>query len=333
MKVLFIGGTGIISSACSDLAVERGIDLYLLNRGESFRPAHPQAHHLFGDIRQPETISEILNEHTFDVVVNWVAYTRQHVETDLHLFRGRTGQYIFISSASAYQTPPERLPVTEQTPLENPVWEYSRNKIACEQYLLEAYAQIGFPVTIVRPSHTYDRTHLPIPGGYTTLERMRQGKKVIVHGDGSSLWTLTHHTDFARGFLGLLGHPQAIGEAFHITSDEFLTWNQIFALTAQAIEVTPRLVHIPSELIAAYDPEWGAGLLGDKTHSMLFHNSKIKKLVPKFVAVIPFASGVKEVVAWLDAHPNSRYIDDRFNTLVDRIIAAYESAWPQPLDL
>jgi nucleoside-diphosphate-sugar epimerase len=332
MKVLFIGGTGIISSACSDLAIQRGIDLYLLNRGESIRPAHPQARHLFGDIRQPNTIRELLSAHTFDVVVNWVAYIPPHVATDLYLFHGRVGQYIYISSASAYQTPPEQLPVTEETPLDNPFWEYSRNKIACEQYLLNAYEQQGFPVTIVRPSHTYDRTYLPIHSGYTTLDRMRQGKKVIVHGDGSSLWTLTHHTDFARGFLGLLGHPKAIGEAFHITSDEHLTWNQIFTLTAQAAGATPNLVHIPSELIAAYDPEWGASLLGDKSHSIIFDNSKIKKLVPEFQALIPYASGVKEVVAWLDAHPANQQIDHSFNALVDRMLAAYEGAWPHPLD-
>jgi nucleoside-diphosphate-sugar epimerase len=328
MKVLFIGGTGIISSACSDLAIKRGVELYLLNRGQSPRPAHPQAHLLHGDIRQPETIGTLLRNHTFDVVVNWVAYVPQHVETDLHLFSGRTGQYIFISSASAYQTPPARLPITEETPLENPYWEYSRQKIACEQRLWQAHKQKRIPVTIVRPSHTYDRTSLPIHGGYTTLDRMRQGQKVIVHGDGSSLWTLTHHVDFARGFLGLLGNPRAIGEAFHITSDEWLTWNQIFELTARAAEVTPRLVHVPSEVIAAYDPEWGAGLLGDKTHSMIFDNSKIKSLVPDFKAVIPFASGVKETLAWLDAHPPSRQIDDDFNHLVDRIITNYESAWP-----
>jgi len=328
MKVLFIGGTGIISSACSKLAVERGIDLYLLNRGQSVRPSHPEAHHLFGDIRQPETVAELLSQHTFDVVVNWVAYVPQHVETDLRLFRGRTGQYIFISSASAYQTPPARLPVTEETPLENPFWEYSRNKISCEQLLLKAYQEESFPITIVRPSHTYDRTSLPIPGRYTTLERMRQGKKVIVHGDGSSLWTLTHHADFAKGFVGLLGHPHATGEAFHITSDEWLTWNQIYELIARAIEVTPNLAHIPSELIAAYDPEWGASLLGDKANSMVFDNAKIKRLVPDFKVSIPFASGVKETIAWLDAHPTSRSIDEDFNHLVERILEAYKSAWP-----
>ncbi|HSQ17838.1 MAG TPA: SDR family oxidoreductase [Anaerolineales bacterium] len=328
MKVLFIGGTGIISSACSDLAIERGIELYLLNRGKSVRPAHPKAHHLHGDIRQPKTVEALLSEHTFDVVVDWVAFVPEHIQTDLRLFHGRTGQYIFISSASAYQTPPARLPVTEATPLENPVWQYSRDKIACEGLLMQAYQQEAFPVTIVRPSHTYDRTYLPIRGNYTTLERMRRGQKVIVHGDGSSLWTLTHHVDFAKGFVGLFSHPKAIGEAFHITSDEWLSWNQIYELTALAAGATAELVHVPSELIAAYDPEWGDSLLGDKTHSMIFDNSKIKALVPDFKATIPFANGVKETVAWLDAHPASQHIDAGFNDLVERILTAYQSAWP-----
>ena len=330
MKVLFIGGTGIISSASSQLALQRGIELYLLNRGKSFRPLPAGAKVLAGDIRNPESARAALADHAFDAVVDWVAFTPAHIETDLALFSGRTRQYIFISSASAYQTPPGFLPVTESTPLDNPFWEYSRNKIACEQLVLQAYQQEGFPTTIVRPSHTYDRTHLPIPGGYTTLERMRQRKKVIVHGDGSSLWTLTHHVDFARGFLGLLGHPRAIGEAFHITSDEYLTWNQIYELTALASGVIPQLVHVPSELIAAYDPEWGASLLGDKMHSMIFDNSKIKRLVPDFNAAIPYASGVKEAVAWLDAHPSNQHIDTRLNTLFDQILAAYERAWPHP---
>ena len=330
MRILFIGGTGIISSACADLAIEHGMELYLLTRGQSQRPAHPEARLIQGDIRQPEQVERLLSGHTFDVVVDWVAYTPAHVETDLALFRQRTAQYIFISSASAYQTPPARLPVTEDTPLDNPVWEYSRQKIACEQRLSQAFQTEGFPVTIVRPSHTYDRAYLPLPGGYTTFERMRQGQPVIVHGDGSSLWTLTHHRDFAKGFLGLFGHPQALGEAVHITSDEVLTWNQIFELTAAAAGVTPRLVHIPSELIAAYDPEWGDSLLGDKTHSMIFDNAKIKRLVPDFQASIPFAQGVQETVAWLNAHPETQTIDAAFNARVERILAATLRAWPRP---
>ena len=225
MKVLFIGGTGIISSACSQLAVERGIDLYLLNRGQSARAVPDGAQVLHADVRDPAAVTSALAGHTFDVVVNWMAFTPEHIEADLKLFQGNTGQYVFISSASAYQTPPANLPVTESTPLRNPFWQYSRDKISCEDRLVRAYREHAFPVTIVRPSHTYDRTLLPMDGGYTVVRRMRQGKKVIVHGDGTSLWTLTHHHDFAVGLVGLLGNPHALGEVFHIMGDEIQTWN------------------------------------------------------------------------------------------------------------
>ena len=275
MKVLFIGGTGIISSACSELALQRGIDLYLLNRGQSARPTPPGAKVLQADIRDPGSVRRALGSLNFDAVANWVAFTPEHVQTDLDLFRGRTGQYVFISSASAYQTPPNFMPVTESTPLHNPFWEYSRNKAICEGMLLDAYRKDGFPTTIVRPSHTYDRTLLPFDGGYTVVARMRTGKKVIVHGDGTSLWIMTHHADFAVGLVGLLGNPHALGETFHITSDEWLSWNQIYQIVAHAAGVEPRLFHVASELIAAFDPNWGAGLLGDKSHSMLFDNSPI----------------------------------------------------------
>lgn len=328
MRVLFIGGTGTISSACSQLAVERGIELYLLNRGQTERPAPPQAHVLRADIRDRTQVEQVIGNLTFDVVVDWVAYTPEHVETDLMLFKGRTGQYIFISSASCYQKPIPALPITERTPLGNPFWAYSRAKIACEERLMRAYVDEGFPVTIVRPSHTYDRTRLPVYGRYTVIDRMRRGKPVIVHGDGTSLWVLTHHADFAKGFVGLLGHPKALGEAFHITSDELLTWDQIFRLLGEAAGVEPQLIHVPSELIAAYEPEWGAGLLGDKAHSVIFDNSKIKQLVPDFVATIPYAQGAREVIAWFDADPARRVVDAEVDTLMDRIIAAYCRAWP-----
>ena len=219
MKILFIGGTGIISSACSRLALQKGMALYLLNRGKSFRPIPEGARVLKGDIRSPESARAVLADHTFDAVVDWVAFTPQHIETDLALFAGRTRQYVFISSASAYQTPPGALPITESTPLHNPFWEYSRNKIACEERLMLAYRQENFPITVVRPSHTYDATLLPFHGGYTNIARMRQGRPVLVHGDGTSLWTLTHHADFAVGLVGLLGNPHAIGDTFHITCD------------------------------------------------------------------------------------------------------------------
>ncbi len=329
MRVLFIGGTGIISAACSRLAVERGVELFLLNRGQTGRPVPDGATVLHGDIRDPASAAAAVGDRTFDAVVNWVAFTPEHVEADLDLFRGRTGQYVFISSASAYQTPPASLPVVESTPLANPFWAYSRAKIACEDRLVRASRDEAFPVTIVRPSHTYDRTLLPFDGSYTVVDRMRRGAPVVVHGDGTSLWTLTHHRDFARGFVGLLGNPHALGEAFHITSDEWLTWNQIYETVARAAGApTPRLVHVPSETLAAFDPERGAGLLGDKAHSMVFDNTKIKRAVPDFVATIPFARGAEEILAWHDADPARRAADVELNRRTDAVIAAMEAVRP-----
>ena len=328
-KVLFIGGTGIISSACTELAIERGIDLYLLNRSQSFRKAPSGATVLTGDIRDPESVRKAIGDDHFDVVVDWIAFTPEHIETDLRLFNGRSKQYVFISSASAYQTPPVQLPITESTPLHNPFWEYSRNKIACEKRLMQAYRQDGFPITIVRPSHTYDKTLLPMSGRYTVVNRMRQGKKVIVHGDGTSLWTLTHHRDFAKAFVGLLGNNHAIGETFHITSDELLTWNQIFEMVADAAGAKANIVHIPSEFIAKFDQQWGDGLLGDKMHSMIFDNTKIKRIVPDYVAAIPFAQGVREMIAWYDADPARQVVDEALDARMDAIIEAFESGLTQ----
>lgn len=328
MKVLFIGGTGIISSACTQLAVDKGIELYHLNRGQSQRPTPDPVKVLRGDIRDQKSAERALAGHTFDVVVNWVAYTPDHIEMDIELFSGRANQYVFISSASAYQTPPLNLPITESTPLHNPFWQYSRDKINCEAHLTQAYHEAGFPATIVRPSHTYDCTLTPMGFQYTVLNRMRQGKKVIVHGDGTSLWTLTHHRDFAVGLVGLLGNDRAIGDTFHITSDEILTWNLIFELMADAAGVKPKLVHVPSEFIAAFDPEWGASLLGDKAHSMIFDNTKIKRTVTEFNPTIPFYQGAKEIVAYYDADPSQQRINTKQDEMMDRIIASYESALP-----
>jgi len=327
LKVLFIGGTGIISSACSQLAVERGFELYLLNRGSSRRTPPPEARLLNGDIRDPDSVRAAIQGRDFDVVVDWIAFTPEHIETDLQLFQGRTRQFIFISSASAYQTPPRSLPVTESTPLHNPYWEYSRNKIACEVRLTRAYRQDAFPMTIVRPSHTYDQTLLPMHGGWTIVDRMRRGLPVIVHGDGTSLWTLTHHRDFAHAFVGLLGDSRAIGEAYQITSDEWLTWDQIYAMTARAAGVEAQIAHVPSELIAHYDSEWGASLLGDKAHSMIFDNSKVKRLVPDYVARIPYEQGAREIIAWYDADPARRQVNDALNVIIERILQAYGRAW------
>lgn len=320
LRVLFIGGSGIISSAVSQLAVESGIDLSILNRGSvTGRPVPPEAHVLNADIRDPGSVNAALGDLDFDAVVDWVAFTPGHVVSDLELFRDRTDQYVFISSASAYQTPPARLPITESTPLRNPFWEYSRNKIACEDLLMSAYRAEGFPITIVRPSHTYDRTSVPFHGGWTILERMRHGREVIVQGDGTSLWTLTHHTDFAKGFVPLLGNSRAIGEAVHITSDEFFTWDQIVRTLASAARVEARIVHVPSEVIEAEDPGWGAALLGDSAHSMIFDNAKIKSLAPGFVATIPFERGAAEVVEWHDADPARRTVDAELDAVMDRL--------------
>ncbi|HQV31298.1 MAG TPA: SDR family oxidoreductase [Calditrichia bacterium] len=328
MKVLFIGGTGIISSACSELALKEGIELFHLNRGQSQRATPEGVRVLRGDIHDPVSFRNALGDHQFDAVVDWIAFTPDQIERDISLFAGRTRQFVFISSASAYHTPPLNLPVTESTPLFNPFWEYSRNKIACEERLVRAYRESGFPATIVRPSHTYDQTLTPMGFGYTVINRMRQGRRVIVHGDGTSLWTLTHHRDFAVGLVGLLGNERAVGDVFHITNDEILTWNQIYNLMAEAAGTRAHLVHIPSDFIAAFDPDWGAGLLGDKAHSMVFDNSKIRRTVPAFNPVIPFYRGAREIMAYYDADPARQVVDQQQDAMMDRIISAYESALP-----
>lgn len=328
MKVLFIGGTGVISSACSELAIQRGIELYVLNRGKSFRQTSEGAIHLLADIRQPDSVEKALAGLTFDAVVEWVAFNVEHVKTDIALFYNRTRQYIFISSASAYQKPPTFLPITESTPLHNPYWQYSRNKIECEAELHNAWQDQNFPYTIVRPSHTYDRTLLPFHGGYTTVLRMRAGQPVVVHGDGTSLWTMTHHRDFAIGFVGLLGNPHAVGQTFHITSEESLSWNQIFTIVAHAAGVEPKLVHVPSELIARYDANWGASLLGDKAYSMIFDNHKIRQLVPEFQPSIPFWQGAREIINWYDENPARQKVDPQNNKIQDQLVAAMLRAMP-----
>ncbi len=257
--------------------------------------------------------------------MDWIAYSPDQIKRDIELFRKRTAQYIFISSASAYQTPPLQLPITETTPLSNPFWEYSRNKIACEERLMSAHQEEGFPVTIVRPSHTYDKTSLPFHGGYTVIDRMRRGKKVIIHGDGTSIWVLTHHRDFARAFSGLLGNSATIGEAYHITSDELLTWNQIYRIVAQKAGLDLQIIHLPSSFIAKYGADWGASLLGDKSHSVIFDNSKIRKIVGDFSAGIPFSQGAEEIINWYQSDENRQQVDLRLDSLMDKMISDYES--------
>ena len=325
MKVLFIGGTGTISSACAVRCVESGMDLYLLNRGRTNRAVPENTTLLKADYHDVEQVQQALSGETFDVVVDFIAFTKEHVRKDVDLFRGRTGHYIFISTASAYQTPPLTLPVTEDAPLENPYWEYSREKIACERYLMEQYRENGFPVTIVRPSHTYDYRTIPFPGGPLLFDRARRKKKVIVHGDGTSLWTLTHNTDFARGFVGLLGNEDAIGQPFHITSDEYLPWNRICEILLDSTGLDAEIIHLPSDFIARYHEEFGAGLLGDKSHSMLFDNSRIKRYVPDFSAVVPFEEGAKEIADWYHDRSGPLNIDTDLDTTMDQMIADYES--------
>lgn len=335
MRVLFIGGTGLISSACSELAVKRGMDLTILNRSKSSKYTVPGgAHTLEADVHaDPVQLAAVLANQTFDVVVDWIAFTPSDIERDIALFTGKTRQFVFISSASAYQKPPVHYLISEETPLENPYWQYSRDKIACEERLMQAYAQSGFPVTIIRPSLTYGPSNLPLcvdswQHPYTAINRFREGKKVIVPGDGTSLWVCTWNADFAVGLLGLFGNPAAIGEAFHITSDEVLTWNQLYNQTAAALGVTPNLIHIPADLLAAWDDAFTGSLIGDKINSVVFDNSKIKKFVPEFKCKVTWAEGVKRTIAWFDADSARRTVDQEADQKWDAIIAVYERAFP-----
>jgi nucleoside-diphosphate-sugar epimerase len=330
MKVLFIGGTGLISTACTKLAVERGIDLTLLNRGKSQADIPSAAKVAVGNIKEPDSVRKALGDETFDVVVNWIAFTPEDVQRDIDLFSGKCGQYIFISSASAYQKPVSHYLITESTPLANPYWQYSRNKIACEERLLHEYRDNGLPVTIVRPSLTYGDPMIPQAVGswshpWTNVDRMLKGRKIISHGDGQSLWVTTHNSDFAKGFVGLMGNAQTIGHAFHITTDEVMTWDQIYQTVGRVVGVEPKLVHIPTDFLMAFSPGEEGNLLGDKAASVVFDNSKIKRFVPEFVATCSLAEGVKQSVQWFRADPARMAVDEEYNALADRIIEAYES--------
>ena len=322
-SVLFLGGTGIISSACTRTALEAGFEVFVLGRGLTpTRPAPEGCRLLKGDLDDPESFRAAVGDRDFDVVADFRAFGPDDVTSRLDVLGGRMGHYVFISSASAYQTPPARLPVVESTPLRNPFWAYSRGKIAAEELLVRAHREQGLPVTIVRPSHTYDHTAPPFDGGWTVVDRMRRGAEVVVHGDGTSLWTLTHHTDFARAFVGLLGNPAAVGDSLHITSDEWLSWNQVYEIVAAAAGVEPRLVHVTSDAIAAVDADWGAALLGDKAHSMVFDNSKLRSVVPGWRATIPFERGARQIADWYLADPARQVVDDRLDALMDKLAAA-----------
>jgi len=335
MRVLFIGGTGLISSACSPLVVERGHQLTLVNRGTSTVADAPAgATVIHADARDAVALRAALAGQHFDAVVQWIGFTPDHVAADVTTFRGVTDQYVYISSASTYQKPPSHYLVREGvTPLDNPYWRYSQDKIACEQVLREAAAD-GFPITIVRPSLTYGYSQIPVSVGswnrpWTIVDRMRRGVSIIVPGDGTSLEVLTNHRDFAVGLVGLLGNPAALGEDFHITSDEVLTWNQIYAAVGAAAgmdaeALAGQVLHVPTDALVAADPDEFEGTLwGDKSHSLVYDNAKVRAAVPDFAPSIPFSEGIRKTIAWFEADPARQQIDDAANALWDRVAAVY----------
>lgn len=331
MKVLFIGGTGNISESVSRLALSQGIDLHLLNRGKR-GVSIPDAKTVTADINDAAAVRSALSKTTYDAVVNWIAFTPTEIERDIALFAGRTAQYIFISSASVYQKPATSYLITESTPLANPYWEYSRNKIACEERLMAEYRANGFPFTTVRPSLTYGARLIPLAinswgKSYTIVERIRRGAEIIVPGDGTSLWTITHADDFAQGLVGLLGHHQAIGHSFHITSDEVLSWDQYYTEVGRAIGVEPKIIHLTSDFIKHFAPWEEGSLQGDKASSTVFDNSKIKRFVPGFNAQVTWAEGVRRSMAWFEAVPGRIEIDAEAEALWDRMIAAYSKSF------
>ncbi|MDR0785701.1 MAG: SDR family oxidoreductase [Treponema sp.] len=332
MKALFIGGTGTISTAVSKKLLEKGWELFLLNRGSRNSIFEGAATHISCDINNVEEAIARLAGLTFDVVVDFIAFVPEQVERDFRLFNGRTKQFIFISSASAYQKPASDYRISEATPLANPFWEYSRNKIACEEFLLKMYREQGFPITIVRPSHTYDERSVPLgvhgkEGSWQVVKRILEGKPVIIHGDGASLWTMTHNSDFAAAFIGLMGNIHAIGEAVQITSDETLTWNQIYETIAAALNRPFKAIHVSSDFLDAAGPyNFIGGLVGDKANSVVFDNTKLKRLVPGFTARVRFDQGVKDTLDFVLNHPEYQKEDPDFDRWCDRIIEVREKA-------
>lgn len=332
MKVLFIGGTGTISMAITRLLASQGEEVFLLNRGSRTDELPETVKIIKGDINEEQNVAELLTDMQFDVVADFIAFRPEQLERDYRLFRGITKQFVFISSASAYQKPLSDYRIDEGTPLANPYWEYSRNKIACEEYLMKLYREEGFPVTIVRPSHTYDNRRIPVgvhgsKGSWQVAKRILEGKPVIIHGDGTSLWTMTHNSDFAQGFAGLLGNLHAIGEAVQITSGESLTWNQIYGALADALGTQLHPYYVPSDFLAKcsnYDLE--GGLLGDKANTVVFDNSKLKRLVPGFLAQKRFDQGIKEVVGNVLAHEELQQEDPEFDAWCDRVTSAMDQA-------
>lgn len=339
MKILMIGGTGTISSAITRQLSAEGHDLWLLNRGNRKNEVPTSVRQVIVDIDNTEEVLRQIDGELFDAVCEFIGFLPSQVERDIHLFKGRTRQYVYISSASAYNKPAASHVIVEGTALANPYWEYSRNKIACEDLLMKAYREEGFPVTIVRPSHTYCERAVPVSvhgskGSWPVLKRMIDGKPVIVHGDGSSLWTLTWNEDFARGFIGLLGNPKAIGEPFQIMSDESLTWNQIYQCVANALGVDFKPYHVASDFLSAVAPEpydFTGNLLGDKAVTVVFDCAKLKRAVPGFQATVRFDEGVRRCVAYLKAHPELQVEDPEFDRWCDRVIEAQETAKNYPI--
>ena len=328
MKVLFIGGTGNLSRDCTLRALAKGMEVVHLNRGNSPSDIPAGVVSLCADVRDKAAVARVLGGERFDAVVDFIAFTRGHIEADLRLFRDRCAQFVFISSASAYRKPPVHHVITESTPLANPYWDYSRNKIECERLLEEEGRSSGFPYTIVRPSHTYCSRWMPTAfssADFTVPQRMLDGRRVIVQGDGQSLWTLTHTRDFAVGLVGLLGNPAALGEAVQITGDEALTWDAIHAAIGAALGAAPMVVHLPSDFIAAVDPERGAHFLGDKAYSAIFDCSKLKRLVPEFRTTVSFQEGMRESAAWFMADPARRESDPATDAAIDAILAAWDA--------
>ncbi|SKA73615.1 Nucleoside-diphosphate-sugar epimerase [Clostridium sp. USBA 49] len=331
MKALFIGGTGTISSAVSQLAVEKGWELYLLNRGNKKDNIPKGANIITADINDEKTVAELIKGMKFDVVADFIAFVPSHIERDIRLFSKNTKQFIFISSASAYQKPLLYYKINESTPLINPYWDYSRNKIACEDILMKEYRNNNFPITIIRPSHTYSKEKIPVAihgekGSWQVIDRIRKGKPVIIPGDGTSLWTLTYNLDFAKAFVGIMGNSAAIGETIHITSDEALTWNKIYDCIGEAFGVEVKKVHISSDFIIKCNPDFKGPLLGDKSNCAVFDNSKIKRLVPDFNATTRFDEGVKICAEYILSNPKLQVIDEEFDKFCDNIIEAQEKA-------
>ncbi len=332
MRILFIGGTGTISIAITKQLAEQGEDLYLLNRGNRNNFLSPNVKQIIADINNEAEVAKLISDMEFDVVADFIAFTPVQLERDYRLFNGKTKQFIFISSASAYQKPLSDYRITEGTPLSNPYWEYSRNKIACEDFLMKMYRENGFPVTIIRPSHTYDERSIPLgmhgrKGSWQVVKRMLEGKKIIIHGDGTSLWTMTHNSDFAKGFIGLMGNLHAIGEAIQITSDESLTWNQIYQSIAEALGVKLNAIYVSSEFLDACSKEdYRGALLGDKANTVVFDNSKLKRLVPEFIATKRFDQGIKETVNSVLNNPQYQVEDEEFDKWCDKVIAALDRA-------